>query len=36
MLSLVIVGARQTRLVERQGRTPFVYTPRGYLAGEPA
>jgi cobalt-precorrin 5A hydrolase/precorrin-3B C17-methyltransferase len=36
MLSLVIVGARQTRLVERPGRTPFVYTPRGYLAGEPA
>jgi cobalt-precorrin 5A hydrolase / precorrin-3B C17-methyltransferase len=36
MLSLVVVGARQTRLVERQGRRAFVYTPRGYLAGEPA
>jgi cobalt-precorrin 5A hydrolase/precorrin-3B C17-methyltransferase len=36
MLSLVVVGACQTRLVERQGRAPFVYTPRGYLAGEPA
>jgi cobalt-precorrin 5A hydrolase/precorrin-3B C17-methyltransferase len=36
MVSLVIVGARQTRLVERQGRKAFVYTPRGYLAAEPA
>jgi cobalt-precorrin 5A hydrolase / precorrin-3B C17-methyltransferase len=34
MLSLVIVGARQTRLVERQGHKAFVYTPRGYLAGD--
>jgi cobalt-precorrin 5A hydrolase / precorrin-3B C17-methyltransferase len=33
MLSLVIVGSRQTRLVERQGRRTFVYTPRGYLGG---
>jgi cobalt-precorrin 5A hydrolase / precorrin-3B C17-methyltransferase len=36
MLSLVIVGACQTRLVERQGRKAFVYTPRGYLAGDTA
>jgi cobalt-precorrin 5A hydrolase/precorrin-3B C17-methyltransferase len=36
MLSLVIVGARQTRLVEREGRKAFVYTPRGYLAGDTA
>ena len=36
MMSLVIVGACQTRLVERRGRRRFVYTPRGYLAGEPA
>jgi cobalt-precorrin 5A hydrolase/precorrin-3B C17-methyltransferase len=35
MLSLVVVGARQTRLVDRAGRPPFVYTPRGYLAGDP-
>jgi cobalt-precorrin 5A hydrolase/precorrin-3B C17-methyltransferase len=39
MLSILIVGARQTRLVARQGRPTFVYTPRGYLvakAEEPA
>jgi cobalt-precorrin 5A hydrolase/precorrin-3B C17-methyltransferase len=36
MLSLVVVGARQTRLVEQPGRAPFVYTPRGYLAEAPA
>jgi cobalt-precorrin 5A hydrolase/precorrin-3B C17-methyltransferase len=36
MLSLVMVGARSTRLVERRGRPAFVYTPRGYLAREPA
>jgi cobalt-precorrin 5A hydrolase/precorrin-3B C17-methyltransferase len=36
MLSLVIVGARQTRLVERQHRKAFVYTPRGYLVGDVA
>ena len=36
MMSLVVVGACQTRLVERQGRRAFVYTPRGYLAVEPA
>jgi cobalt-precorrin 5A hydrolase/precorrin-3B C17-methyltransferase len=34
MLSLVIVGARRSRLVERPGRKAFVYTPRGYLAGD--
>jgi cobalt-precorrin 5A hydrolase / precorrin-3B C17-methyltransferase len=36
MLSLVIVGARGSRLVERPRRTAFVYTPRGYPAGNPA
>jgi precorrin-3B methylase len=36
MMSLIIIGACQTRLVERAGREAFVYTPRGYLAGEPA
>jgi cobalt-precorrin 5A hydrolase / precorrin-3B C17-methyltransferase len=36
MLSLVIVGASRTRLIERPGRRAFVYTPRGYLVGEPA
>jgi cobalt-precorrin 5A hydrolase/precorrin-3B C17-methyltransferase len=36
MLSLLIVGARRTRLVERPGRPAFVYTPRGYLADAPA
>ena len=36
MMSLIIIGARQTRLVERQGRESFVYTPRGYLPGAPA
>jgi cobalt-precorrin 5A hydrolase/precorrin-3B C17-methyltransferase len=34
MLSLVVVGACQTRLVEGRGRKAFVYTPRGYLAGK--
>ncbi len=34
MLSLVIVGARATRLVERPGGTAFVYTPRGYPVTE--
>jgi precorrin-3B C17-methyltransferase len=28
MATLVIVGSRETRLVERPGRTPLVYTPR--------
>ncbi len=28
MRTLVIVGASSTRLIERPGRTPFVYTPR--------
>jgi cobalt-precorrin 5A hydrolase/precorrin-3B C17-methyltransferase len=36
MLSLVIVGARATRLVERPGRAAFVYTPRGYPVTEAA
>ena len=36
MLSLVVVGARQTRLVEHPGRHAFVYTPRGYLGDGPA
>ena len=28
MATLVIVGSRETRLVQRRGRTPLVYTPR--------
>jgi precorrin-3B C17-methyltransferase / cobalt-factor III methyltransferase len=28
MATLVIVGTRETRLVQRPGRTPLVYTPR--------
>jgi len=28
MATLVIVGSRETRLIERSGRTPLVYTPR--------
>jgi cobalt-precorrin 5A hydrolase/precorrin-3B C17-methyltransferase len=36
MLSLVMVGARQTRLVEREGRAAFVYTPRGYVTDKTA
>jgi precorrin-3B C17-methyltransferase len=28
MATLVIVGSRETRLVQRAGRTPLVYTPR--------
>jgi cobalt-precorrin 5A hydrolase / precorrin-3B C17-methyltransferase len=36
MLSLIIVGARGSRLVERRGRAAFVYTPRGYRTGGPA
>jgi cobalt-precorrin 5A hydrolase/precorrin-3B C17-methyltransferase len=34
MLSILIVGARQTRLVARPDRPAFVYTPRGYLVAE--
>ncbi|MDX1540652.1 MAG: precorrin-3B C(17)-methyltransferase, partial [Geminicoccaceae bacterium] len=33
MLSLVIVGARSTRIVERPARPPLVVTPRGYPSG---
>jgi precorrin-3B C17-methyltransferase len=29
MATCVIVGSEQTRLVQRQGTTPLVYTPRG-------
>jgi cobalt-precorrin 5A hydrolase / precorrin-3B C17-methyltransferase len=36
MLSLIIVGACGSRLVERPGRKAFVYTPRGYRTGGPA
>jgi cobalt-precorrin 5A hydrolase / precorrin-3B C17-methyltransferase len=32
MLSLVLIGNRQTRLIA--GDTPRLYTPRGYFAGE--
>ena len=38
MLSLIIVGARGTRRLERRHGPPLVYTPRGYrpAAGAPA
>jgi len=29
MATLVIIGAKGTRLIEREGARPFVYTPRG-------
>jgi precorrin-3B C17-methyltransferase len=29
MRTLIIVGARSTRLIRREGRSPWVYTPRG-------
>jgi precorrin-3B C17-methyltransferase len=32
MATLVIVGSRETRLVERPGRSPLVYTPRAAAA----
>jgi Precorrin-3B methylase len=28
MATLVIVGSAQTRVIERPGRSPLVYTPR--------
>ena len=28
MATLVIVGTRETRVIERPGRSPLVYTPR--------
>ena len=28
MATLVIVGSRETRVVQRPGRSPLVYTPR--------
>ena len=31
MATLVIVGSRETRLVERPGRAPLVYTPRSVV-----
>lgn len=31
MATLVIVGSRETRLVQRAGRTPLVYTPRAAI-----
>jgi precorrin-3B C17-methyltransferase / cobalt-factor III methyltransferase len=34
MATLVIVGSRETRLVERPGRLPLVYTPRAAVAAE--
>ncbi len=34
MATLVIVGSRETRVVERPGRSPLVYTPRAAVAAE--
>jgi precorrin-3B C17-methyltransferase len=28
MATLIIVGSRETRIIDREGRTPLVYTPR--------
>jgi precorrin-3B methylase len=28
MATMIIIGAATTRLIEREGRLPFVYTPR--------
>ncbi|AXS42380.1 precorrin-3B C(17)-methyltransferase [Breoghania sp. L-A4] len=30
MLTVVLVGSSATRAIQRAGRTPYVYTPRGY------
>ena len=30
MATLVLVGSSQTRLVERPGAAPWVFTPRSY------
>jgi precorrin-3B C17-methyltransferase len=30
MATLVIVGTRETRVIERPGRSPLVYTPRAF------
>lgn len=30
MLSLLIIGSRKTRLIKREGKPPFIYTPRFY------
>lgn len=35
MATLVIVGTRETRLIERPGRAPLVYTPRAVPRGIP-
>jgi precorrin-3B C17-methyltransferase len=32
MATLVIIGSSETRLIERPGAAPFVYTPRSYGA----
>ena len=32
MTTLIILGASTTRVVEREGRQPWVYTPRSYGA----
>ncbi|MDX1400501.1 MAG: precorrin-3B C(17)-methyltransferase, partial [Kiloniellales bacterium] len=32
MLSLVLVGSMETKEIEREGKRPWVYTPRGYAA----
>jgi precorrin-3B C17-methyltransferase len=34
MATCVIVGSRETRVVERAGRAPLVYTPRALAAAE--
>ena len=35
MLTVIVVGSSQTRRVERGGRA-WLYTPRGYEAGDAA
>jgi precorrin-3B C17-methyltransferase len=35
MATLIIVGSAQTRLVERSGQAPLVYTPRSFAADSP-
>ena len=33
MSTLVLVGSSETRLLDRPGREPWIYTPRSYGAG---
>jgi len=28
MATLIIIGSRETRIIDREGRAPLVYTPR--------